>query len=105
MANKETGLGSPAQSRGQWIVWLRDVPGGEDQFLGPFHSEERAHAVAERLRRDIAAVGCGFDTLDAGVEWVRPASTDFEDFRDEMLVDLEAMGYVHTARLDWAGEP
>lgn len=72
--------------RGTWLVCVRDVAAGEDDYLGPFRSEERAHAVARRLNRDIAAIGLSTDVLDACVEWVRPG-VDIEEFRDEMLRD------------------
>lgn len=78
--------------RGHWIVCVRDIPGGEDSYLGVFTSEDRAEQLASRLRRDIAARGAQ-DSLDAIVQWVRP-HPEFEDFRDEMLADLERLGYV-----------
>ena len=78
-------------SIGTWIVCLRDIPSGEDDYLGPFRSEERAHAVARRLNRDIAARGAA-DSLDAVVEWVRPGA-DIEEIRDEMLSGLGELGF------------
>lgn len=83
-----------AETRGQWIVCLRDIPSGEDEYLGPYHSDEKAQAVADRLNRDIAARGAG-GTVDAIVEWVRPG-IELEEIRDEMLVGLDDLGYVMT---------
>lgn len=79
-------------SRGQWVVCIRDLPSNTDEFLGPFHSEEKAEAVAERLRRDIAALSASH-IVEAFTVWVRPASTELEEFRDELLADLGEMGY------------
>jgi hypothetical protein len=76
---------------GKWIVCVRDIPGAEDAYLGPFASVERAQAIAGRLRRDIEAVGAS-GSLDAIVEWVRPGG-EVETFRDEMLKDLARLGY------------
>lgn len=76
---------------GTWIVCVRDIPGGEDDYLGPFRSQERAAAVARRLCRDIAARGAE-GSLDAIVERVRPGG-DIEEYRDEMLANLEKGGY------------
>lgn len=83
-----------SDTRGQWVVVVRDIPSNSDSYIGPFHSEERADEHAQRLRRDIEALGAGH-VLEAFTEWVRPASVDFEEFRDEMLRDLEEMGYFH----------
>lgn len=57
--------------RGQWIVCVRDISAGNDDYLGPYRSEDKAEAVAKRLNRNIAAVGAS-SVLDAIVEWVRP---------------------------------
>jgi hypothetical protein len=84
-----------SDARGQWVVCVRDIAANDNTYVGPFHSEENADKVAVRLRRDIEAVGAGH-LLEAFVEWVRPASTDLEEFRDEMLRDLEEMGYART---------
>ena len=78
--------------RGMWIVCVRDVPAGEDQYLGPFASEEKAQAIAERLRRDFAAVGAGDTVIDAIVEWMQPGA-EFTDLRDKLLADLAEVGY------------
>lgn len=77
--------------RGQWIVVLRDIPANEDELIGPYHSEEAAERVAERLRRDIAARAADH-WLEAVAKWVRPG-LDIEEARDEMLRDLDEMGY------------
>ena len=82
-----------SETRGQWIVCVRDIPANDDSYVGPFHSEEKADEIATRLRKDIEAVGADH-ILEAFVVWVLPASTDLEEFRDEMLRDLEEMGYV-----------
>lgn len=37
-----------------WIVCVRDVSGGEDHFHGPFRSEDRADAHADKVRRELA---------------------------------------------------
>lgn len=79
--------------RGQWIVCVRDIAANDNSYVGPYHSEDKADAIASRLRRDIEAVGADH-LLEAFVEWVRPSSTDFDEFRDELLRDLEEMGYV-----------
>lgn len=79
------------EHRGSWIVCVRDIPAGEDTYLGFFIVEQRARDLAERLRRDIAARGAE-GVMDAIVEWVRP-HPEFEDFRDEMLRGLEECGY------------
>lgn len=88
---KGRGLAMP-KTRGQWIVCVREIAGNDNSFVGPYHSEDKAEAVADRLRRDITAVQADH-IIEAFVEWVRPSSTDLEEFRDEMLRDLEAMGY------------
>ena len=80
--------------QGQWIVCVRDITAGEDDYLGPYRSEERAWDVANRLNRDLAAVGAR-DLLDAIVEWVRPG-LDVEQYRDDMLADLAKHGYART---------
>lgn len=43
--------------RGQWIVCLVDLPSGQTEYIGPFHSEERADEVARRLRLNINTIG------------------------------------------------
>lgn len=77
--------------RGQWIVCVRDISAGEDDYLGPFYSEDKAESVAKRLNRDLAAVGAS-DVLDAIVEWIQPG-LHIEQYRDDMLADLEKRGY------------
>lgn len=77
--------------RGQWIVCVRDIAAGEDDYLGPFYSEDKAESVAKRLNRDLAAVGAT-DVLDAIVEWIQPG-LDIEQYRDDMLAALEKQGY------------
>jgi hypothetical protein len=84
-----------SEKRGQWIVCVRDVPAGEDRYLGPFASEEKAQGIAHSLRRDFAAVAANDTIIDAIVEWVQPGS-ELVDVRDELLAGLEEVGYVHT---------
>jgi len=91
-ARADSGATSAATVRGQWIVCVRDIAANENSYVGPFHSEDKADSTAARLQRDIEAVGASH-LLEAFVEWVRPASTEIEDFRDEMLRDLGEMGY------------
>ena len=81
----------PLALRGQWVVALRDIPGNDEELVGPFHSEDKAEAVARRLRGDIEARGAAH-VMEAIVRWVR-AGLDLEEMRDEMLRDLDAMGY------------
>lgn len=81
-----------SDTRGQWVVVVRDIIANDDSYVGPFHSDDRAEEIATRLRRDIEAVGAEH-VLEAFTAWVVPASTDFEEFRDQMLADLEVMGY------------
>lgn len=77
--------------RGQWIVCVRDILSGNDDYLGPYHSEDKADEVAKRLNLNIAAVGAS-EVLDAIVEWVRPG-LDIEQYRDDMLRELAETGY------------
>lgn len=87
------------RSQGQWIVAVRDIPSNTDEFLGPYHSEDKADTVARRFNRDIDAVGAS-NIAEAVVHWVRPGSIDEEELRDEMLRDLAELGYgrdVHDA--------
>ena len=83
-------------TRGQWIVAVRDIPSNTDEFLGPYHSEDKAEDVAHRLRRDIAAVGAGH-VAEAVVHYVRAGSIEFDEVRDELLRDLEDLGYSHAS--------
>ena len=77
--------------QGQWIVCVRDILSGNDDYLGPYRSEDKAEDVARRLNRDLVAVGASH-ILDAIVEWVRPG-LDVEQYRDEMLQTLDEHGY------------
>lgn len=77
--------------RGQWIVCVRDISAGEDDYLGPFYSVDKAESVAKRLNRDLAAVGAT-GIFDAVVEWIQPG-LDIEQYRDDMLAALEQQGY------------
>lgn len=76
-----------------YIVCLRVGYTGSDIYLGPYRTYDNAARVSNRLNRDIAARGAE-EELAASVEKMSPA-TDIEDFRDTMLRDLEASGYVH----------
>lgn len=76
---------------GQWVVVLRDIPGNEDELLGPFHTEEKAEAIAGALRRDIAARDAEY-IAEAFVTFVRPG-VEMVDLRDELLEQLDEMGY------------
>lgn len=80
--------------RGQWVVAVRDIPSNADEFVGPYHSEDKAEAVAHRLRRDIAAVGAEH-IAEAVVHYVRPGSIEQDEVRDELLRDLAELGYSH----------
>ena len=71
---------------------MRDIPSNTDEFVGPYHSEDKAEAIAQRLRRDIAAVGAEH-IMEAVVHYIRPSSIEFDDVRDEILRDLHEMGY------------
>jgi hypothetical protein len=75
----------------QWIVCLRDIPAGEDTYLGPYRTEEGAARVARKLNRDIAARGATL-LYDALVEPLRSGG-DLMAFREELLADLDAAGY------------
>lgn len=81
----------PSPFQGQWIVCVRDIQSGDDDYLGPFRSKDKADAVAKRLNRNIIAVGAPH-VLDAIVEWVQPG-LDVEQYRDDMLGKLAAWGY------------
>jgi hypothetical protein len=80
-----------AASTGSWVVCIRDLPSNTDEYLGYFRSEDRAEAVARRLRGDVEAVGASH-VIDVTVCFVRPMP-EHEDARDELLADLEEMGY------------
>lgn len=88
-----TSSDSKQHSSGQWVVAVRDIPSNTDEFVGPYHSEDKAEEIAQRLRRDIAAVGAEH-LMEAIVHYVRPGSIEFDDVRDEMLRDLGQLGYV-----------
>lgn len=79
-------------SRGQWVVVLRYISANDDELIGPYHSGEKAQAVADRLNRDISARWASH-VMEAFVKFVRPGSIDLEEMRDEMLRDLEELGY------------
>lgn len=76
---------------GSWVVCIRDLPSNTDEYLGYFRSEDRADALADRLRRDVEAVGASH-IIDVNVCWVRP-EPEHEDARDTLLAELEEMGY------------
>jgi len=80
-----------AASVGLWTVCVRDMPSNTDDYIGSFRSEARAEEFCERLRRDVEAVGASH-IIDVQVCWIRP-QIDTEEFRDELLRDLEEMGY------------
>ena len=86
-------------TRGQWVVAVRDIPSNTDELVGPYHSEDKADGIARRLRRDIAAVGAEH-IMEAVVYYVRPGSIEFDDVRDEMLRDLEELGYSRASNQD-----
>ncbi len=79
-----------------YIVCVRDVSAGEDTYLGPFRSFEQASRVRRRLVGDITARQAQ-DVFDALIEEVQPGYT-VEDFRNKLLGDLDALGYVQPSR-------
>lgn len=72
-----------ADNQGQWILCIQDSVSGCDDYVGPFRSQERAERAAERLRRNMKAVGAA-DQVAIVVEWCRPA-IELEEIRDELL--------------------
>lgn len=73
-----------------WIVCVGVE--AQDSYLGPYRTQEAAERVRRRLDRDIAKRGAS-EFLYVNVEPLRRGG-DLPDFREEMLADLEAAGYV-----------